>query len=323
MNSLFGRLAAGLVARLSLAVDLLLVTLSLVLASFLSAGFAPSLITFCLTAVSTWLFLSLALRHYDPWAPDRAAFDDAAMTSVLVLAETTVVAVATHVFGVEQLPGAGLFLLVLWPTALLMRFTLFRTFSPRSGPIDEVLVVGTGPLARATAEDLKRRGRHEVIGFVRFSNEEVPSRLRHKVLGVATQFEEVLRTVPVGEVYLASNSFTHADEIQAAIKTCERFGVPFAMPAYMFRLERARPLSVHSIGDGYIHYQSALQADADGHQAGLRHPLSAIALWLLSPLLARPWPCSSSSPRVGRCCSGRSASAARAPVPHAEVPHDG
>jgi exopolysaccharide biosynthesis polyprenyl glycosylphosphotransferase len=286
MNSLFGRLAAGLVARLSLAVDLLLVTLSLVLASFLSAGFAPSLITFCLTAVSTWLFLSLALRHYDPWAPDRAAFDDAAMTSVLVLAETTVVAVATHVFGVEQLPGAGLFLLVLWPTALLMRFTLFRTFSPRSGPIDEVLVVGTGPLARATAEDLKRRGRHEVIGFVRFSNEEVPSRLRHKVLGVATQFEEVLRTVPVGEVYLASNSFTHADEIQAAIKTCERFGVPFAMPAYMFRLERARPLSVHSIGDGYIHYQSVQSKPT---QMALKRAFdilsTAIALWVLSPLL--------------------------------------
>lgn len=208
------------------------------------------------------------------------------MTSVLVLAETTVVAVATHVFGVERLPGAGVFLLVLWPTALLMRLTVFRTFSPRSGPIDEVLVVGTGPLARATAEDLKRRGRHEVLGFVRFSDEQVPNQLRHKVLGTANEFEKVLRTVPVGEVYLSSNSFAHAHEIQSAIKTCERFGVPFAMPAYMFRLERARPLSAHGIGDGYIHYQSVQSKPT---QMALKRAFdivsTGVALWVLAPLL--------------------------------------
>lgn len=286
MNSLFGRIAAGLVARLSLLIDLLLVVAALVVASLLSSGFSPSLVSFGFTAVAVWLFLALALRHYDPWAPDRAPFDDAAMTSVLVLAETTVVAVATHLFGVQQLPSAGVFLLVLWPVALVMRVTIFRTFSPRSGPIDEVLIVGTGPLARATAEDLTRRGRHQVLGFVRFTSEQAPAQLRAKILGVSNELESVLRTVPVGEVFIASNNFSHAEEIQAAIKVCERFGVPFATPAYMFRLERARPLAAHGVTDGYIHYQSVQSKPT---QMALKRAFdilsSGIALWVLAPLL--------------------------------------
>ncbi len=286
MNSLFGRIAVGFVARLSLFVDLLLVVAALVVSSLLSKGFSPSLITFAFSAVSVWLLLALALRHYDPWAPDRAVFDDAAMTSVLVLAETTIVAAATHLFGVVQLPGPGIFLLVLWPTALVMRLTIFRTFSPRSGPIDEVLLVGTGALARATAEDLKKKGRRNVLGFVRFTSEQVPPQLRGKVLGVATELEAVLRSVPVGEVFIANNNLANAEEMQAAIKVCERFGVPFATPAYMFRLERARPLSAHGIGDGYIHYQSVQSKPT---QMALKRAFdilsSGIALWLLSPLL--------------------------------------
>jgi exopolysaccharide biosynthesis polyprenyl glycosylphosphotransferase len=286
MNSLFGRIAVGFVARLSLFIDLLLVVAALVVSSLLSKGFSPSLITFAFSAVSVWLLLALALRHYDPWAPDRAVFDDAAMTSVLVLAETTIVAAATHLFGVVQLPGPGIFLLVLWPTALVMRVTIFRTFSPRSGPIDEVLLVGTGALARATADDLKKKGRRNVLGFVRFSNEQVPPQLRGKVLGVASELEAVLRSVPVGEVFIANNNLLHAEEMQAAIKVCERFGVPFATPAYMFRLERARPLSAHGIGDGYIHYQSVQSKPT---QMALKRAFdilsSGVALWLLSPLL--------------------------------------
>ncbi len=286
MNSLFGRLAAGLIARLALAIDVGLLVVALVVASLLGSGVAPSLPSFALTACCVWLFMSLALRHYDPWAPDRAWADDAAMTSILVFAETTVVAASTHVFGVEGLPSAGLFLLVLWPTALVMRVSVFRNFSPRSGPTEQVLVVGTGALARATADDLRRKGRSELLGFVRFSNEKAPEAMRSRVLGTANDIESVLRNVPVGEVFIANNNFLHAEEMQAVVKTCERFGVPFAIPANMFRLDRARPLLSHGVSDGYIHYQSVTSKPVQmAFKRFFDIASSGVALWFLAPLL--------------------------------------
>jgi exopolysaccharide biosynthesis polyprenyl glycosylphosphotransferase len=288
MNTLFGRIAAGTVARLSLLIDLVVMLLALLAASYMSGAktLPPSLVTFSFVALATWLITAMSLRHYDPWASDRAPFDDAAMTSVLVLAVTTVLAVATTLLPIQGLPNVGLFLLILWPTAIVMRVTVFRTLSPRSGPIDEVLVVGIGPMGRATAEDLRRKGRRTVLGFARFSSEQAPEALKGKVLGTARELESVLRNVPVGEVYLAATSIAHAEEMQGAIKVCERFGVPFAMPPYLFRLERARPLTTHAIGDGYIHYQSVSSKPTQmALKRGFDILSSAFALWLLIPLL--------------------------------------
>jgi len=287
MNSLFGRVAAGTVARVSFLVDLLLMVTALIVATFLSGSseMPTGLFSFTLVALMTWLITAMALRQYDPWASDRAFFDDAAMTSILVLAVTTVLAVA-QVFSFSGLPNVGIFLLVFWPSALAMRASLFRTLSPRSGPIDEVLVVGVGALGRATADDLRAKGRHEVVGFVRFSSEQVPARLRSRVLGSVSELEQVLRTVPVGEVYLASNSVVNGEEMQAAIKLCEKFGVPFAMPAYTYRLERARPLETHAVSDGYLHYQSVTSKPT---QMALKRAFdifsTGLALWVLAPFL--------------------------------------
>ncbi len=289
MNSLFGRVAAGTVARVSFLVDLLLMVSALIVSTFLSgaASLPPELLSFSLVALLTWLITAMALRQYDPWASDRAYFDDSAMTSILVLAVTTVLACATLLFKIPGLPNVGIFLLLFWPAALGMRASLFRTLSPKSGPIDEVLVVGVGALGRATADDLHARGRHEVVGFVRFTSEVPPARLRSRILGTTSELEQVLRTVPVGEVYLASNSPANAEEMQAAIKLCEKFGVPFAMPAYQYRLERARPLPTHAVADGYLHYQSV---DSKPTQMALKRAFdifsTGLALWVLSvPLL--------------------------------------
>jgi exopolysaccharide biosynthesis polyprenyl glycosylphosphotransferase len=287
MNSLFGRIAAGAVARTSLLLDLLALVLASIGAALLS-GQSPSsaVSTFALAAMGTWLITAMALRHYDPWASDRNTFDDGAMTSILVLAVTTVLAVMSLVLPGQGLPHVGVFLLVCWPFALVLRATIFRTFSPRSGPVDEVLVVGTGPLARATCDDLRRKGRHEVIGLVRFSNEKPGTNLKHRVIGVATELEQVLRSMPVAEVYFSSTNFGHAEEMQAAIKVCERFGVPFAMPAMMFRLDRARPLEAHGVNDGYIHYQSVQSKPVEMAFKRLFDIVSSgVALWLLAPAL--------------------------------------
>jgi exopolysaccharide biosynthesis polyprenyl glycosylphosphotransferase len=75
--------------------------------------------------------------------------------------------------------------------------------------------------------------------------------------------------------------------MQKAIRTCERFGVPFALPAYSFRLERARPAVPSAVSDGYLHY---LTHAPRPYQRSLKRLFdifaSAAALLLLSPLLA-------------------------------------
>ena len=287
MNSLFGRIAAGAVARTSLLLDLLALVLASIGATLLSGNPLSSAVsTFAFVAIGTWLITAMALRHYDPWASDRMPFDDGAMTSILVLAVTTVLAVMGLALPAAGLPSVGIFLLVAWPMALVLRATVFRTMSPRSGPIDEVLVVGTGPLARATLEDLQRKRRHEVVGLVRFADEVPAKTLKARVLGVATDFEQVLRSMPVAEVYFASTHAAHAPEIQAAVKVCERFGVPFAMPVVSFRLDRARPLASHGVGDGYIHYQS-VQSQPIGMAFKRLFDIvaSGVALWVLAPML--------------------------------------
>lgn len=291
MNSLFGRIAAGSVARVSLLLDLLALVVASLGATVLSGhdiSSATGLTTFAVAAIATWMITAMALRQYDPWASDRSALDDAAMQSILVLAVTTVLEVMALAMPAARLPNAGLFLLVAWPMSLVLRATVFRNLSPRSGPIDEVLIVGTGALARATLDDIRKKGRHEVLGLVRFSNEVAPKNLKACVVGVATELEQVLRSVPVAEVYFASTHFTHGhgEEIQAGIKVCERFGVPFATPAIAYRLDRAQPLLSHGIGDGYVHYQSVRAKPLEFAFKRMFDIISSgVALWVLAPLL--------------------------------------
>lgn len=287
MNSLFGRIAAGAVARVSLLLDLLALVVAALGATLLSGHeLDGGLTTFCFAAMTTWAVTAMALRQYDPWASDRNAFDDGAMTSILVLAVTTVLAVMGLVVPTSHLPNVGIFLLVLWPVALVLRTTIFRNLSPRSGPVDDVLIVGTGPLGRATLEHLMKKGRQRVLGMVRFSGEAPARSPRAPVLGTASSLEEVLRAMPVAEVYFSSTNVAHVEEIQSAIKVCERFGVPFATPAISYRLDRARPLESHGINDGYVHYQSVQSRPVQMAFKRLFDIVSSgVALWLLAPLL--------------------------------------
>jgi exopolysaccharide biosynthesis polyprenyl glycosylphosphotransferase len=290
MNSLFGRIAAGKVARLSFFLDLALIV-GAVLASAVisdpdSSVMLPSGLWFSGIALVTWLFTSMALRHYDPWASERQILDDLALVTILVMAVTTMLAAGSLVYGVAaRLPQVGIFLLVFWPSAIAVRILIFRAFSKKEDPLDEVLIVGIGALGRATSEDIARRGKRNLLGYVRFSAETVSPHFRGKLLGSVGELETVLSNVPVGEVYLASNNLTHAEEMQRAVKVCERLGVPFAMPAYFFRLDRARPLASHAVSDGYIHYQSVTFKPT---QMALKRlfdiTASAVALWFLVPL---------------------------------------
>jgi exopolysaccharide biosynthesis polyprenyl glycosylphosphotransferase len=88
-------------------------------------------------------------------------------------------------------------------------------------------------------------------------------------------------------VYIATTCLQHRDVTQAAIRSCERFGVPFELPAGGYRFARATPACKNAIPDGYVHYLSVQHKPI---QWGLKRLLdiavSGAALVLLVPLLA-------------------------------------
>ena len=288
MNSLLGTLAPGITAKLNLAADLAWLLASVFLATLWSGRetHGVELVWFAVAATAVWLIVSTAVRHYDP-AADREVMDDVALVSILVLAVTTILALVSLVMpdGTVSIPRVPQFLVTLWPVSLLLRLVIFRQLSEREGPLDEVLIIGTGPMGRITAEDLIKRGRRKVVGFLRFDDEQRPDNLRATFLGAASELDNILRTVPVSEVYVAGSNLRYADAMQGAIKTCEKFGIPFALPAYSFRLDRARPVASKAIVDGYLHYVSV---DVKPSQMALKRLFdivsSAVALWVLLPM---------------------------------------
>ncbi|MBL8956697.1 MAG: sugar transferase [Myxococcaceae bacterium] len=290
MNNVLGRLAPGFTSKLNLSVDLAWLLAALVLSTLWSGTFAQDgheLIWFGVAATGVWLVTSTALRHYDPWA-ERSVLDELALTSVLVLAVTTILAlILLFVPSSATLPRLPLFLPTLMLPVIVLRLALFRPIARREAPLDDVLIIGTGPMGRITAEDIIKKGKRRVAGFLRFDDEARPDNLAASFLGTAGELEGILRTVPVEEVIIAGNTLRHGDAMQVAIKTCEKFGMPFALPAYSFRLDRARPADGQAVADGYLHYVSVDQKPA---QLALKRLFdivsSAAALWVLLPLFA-------------------------------------
>jgi exopolysaccharide biosynthesis polyprenyl glycosylphosphotransferase len=130
------------------------------------------------------------------------------------------------------------------------------------------------------------RGRRRVAGYLAFGNEQLLSAVPGPVLGKVERLEEMLCQVPVDIVYIAGSVQKHGQEMQTAIKLCERFGIPFALPAHPFRMDRARPEHTHAVGDGYLHFVTHAPAP---HQMAIKRLFdiisSAAALVLLSPML--------------------------------------
>jgi exopolysaccharide biosynthesis polyprenyl glycosylphosphotransferase len=289
MNTLLGRLAPGISAKLNLTVDLAWLLASVYLATLWGGHLAnrsPELVWFAVSATLVWAITSIALRYYDPYS-ERAVMDEIALGSILVLAVTTILALVVLVAPAKAtLPPVPLFLVTLWPVIVVLRLLVFRQIARREAPLDDVLIIGTAPMGRITAEDIIKRGKRRVVGFLRFDDEHRPDNLRAPFLGTVGELEGHLRTVPVEEVYIAGNNLKHAEAMQGAIKVCEKFGMPFALPAYSFRLDRARPAAGQAVSDGYIHYVSV---EAKPAQLALKRLFdivaSAAAMWVLLPLL--------------------------------------
>jgi exopolysaccharide biosynthesis polyprenyl glycosylphosphotransferase len=234
-----------------------------------------------------WAVETFVVRYYDPWAI-RSGVELTALVSLLVLGTALALGTLRLAFPHVDLPEVREFFLLLWPLVLGPRLLLLRRLDLREAPLQDVLVVGTGAMARCSAEELRARRRTaaKVIGHLRFSDEpEIATVLDAPVLGVSDDLERALRATPIDEVYIAGNPGSQFAEMQKAIRTCERFGIPFALPAYNFRLERAQPAQPAAISDGFLHFVPHAPRP---YQRSIKRLFdifaSAAALVILSPL---------------------------------------
>ncbi|MFP2898585.1 exopolysaccharide biosynthesis polyisoprenyl-phosphate hexose-1-phosphate transferase EpsZ [Corallococcus sp. 4LFB] len=286
------RLAPGFAAKLNLTVDVALLVGVLLGSAWMRGGLTfpmswelPSMVV---TAVLVWLITGTALCLYDSRFAERSKLDHVALVSVTTLAVVTVQAVLELAMPAAAHVGLAPLLFVFWPVALLLRLGVFRQVASQEAPTEEVLIVGTGAMGRYTGEDLLKRGRHKILGYVRFPEDHASGdSLPADVLGPADELERLLRTLPVSEVYIAGNTLKQGESMQAAIKLAERFGVPFALPAHSFRLDRARPVESRAVADGYLHFAAVAPKP---HQMAMKRlfdiAVSAVALWALLPLFA-------------------------------------
>jgi len=149
----------------------------------------------------------------------------------------------------------------------------------------DVVMVGCGPLARETAKDLARR--HRVLGAFSLAGEPVRPDLKVAHLGDVSALATFLETTPVDEVYLATAVAPHHAALQEVVAACERLGTPFAVPAQVFRLERALPRDTRATPDGYIHYHCTRDRPLPARlKRASDIALSAAALVALAPLFA-------------------------------------
>jgi exopolysaccharide biosynthesis polyprenyl glycosylphosphotransferase len=231
-----------------------------------------------------WLAGGRALRHYDTWRAQKGLGGELSLASVLVLGTTA----AAAGLGAMLHVSIGTFVMVLWPAVLLLRLTTPGMRGLVPAQVEEVLVIGTGSLARHTGDAVTESGRSRVVcGYLALPGDAPHPKLNASVLGEARELERVLRERAISEVYLAGIGHRHEALLQLAVRTCERFGVPFALPASRFRLDRARPAHPEAVKDGYVHYLSNERRPIEmALKRCIDIAASSLALALLMPLLA-------------------------------------
>jgi exopolysaccharide biosynthesis polyprenyl glycosylphosphotransferase len=244
-------------------------------------------IALLLEGAISWLVASLALRQYGADS-GRSFRGDLALTLVM-LAAIAVPVTAFSAVAPRWVPMqyAGRFLTVLVPAVVLLRVRVIGLRLLRARPVSDVLIVGTGPLGRLTGVELADgEPRRRVAGYLRFDDEAEGCRLSSPLLGAADDLEATLWDKPVDEVYFASTESAHNAAVQAGIRTCERLGVPFALPVCPHRLTRARPVHAGAVADGYAHFTTVRVTPLELAMKRLFDiAVSAAALVVLSPLL--------------------------------------
>lgn len=237
-------------------------------------------------AVALWTLGGRLLRHYDV-LNGRGVAGDIVMTALLLSVVLGIMMVA-HKLVPAYRAGSYFrrFFVVAAPGIVWLRLTIFW-LQHRERPIEPVLIIGTGPLGRHTGLEIRDRDKHvTIVGYLRFLDEPMHDRLPAEVLGTASDLEDVLKKYVVSEVFISGRTDSQRNEMQAAIRVLERFGIPFALPAGGFRFARARPEHEKAVADGYIHYLSVKHKPL---QLAMKRMFdiaaSGLALALLSPLM--------------------------------------
>jgi exopolysaccharide biosynthesis polyprenyl glycosylphosphotransferase len=237
--------------------------------------------------MTLWLLAARVLRQYHA-DNGREFYGDIALTLVMIAAVILpMVALGLTPQHYVTTGHAARLLAVLLPTVLLLRLQVVGLRLWRSRPIASVLIVGTGALGRLTGAEMGDGETHRrLLGYLRFDDEAPNPRLHAPLFGTAAELGTTLRQQVVDEVYFASTTNEHSAEVQAAIRTCEELGVPFALPACPYRLARAKPTPTNAIADGYTHF---LTVQVNPLQWWMKRffdiMASACAVALLSPLL--------------------------------------
>jgi exopolysaccharide biosynthesis polyprenyl glycosylphosphotransferase len=241
MNSCLDKLLPGFAAKFNLAMDLAFLALGIGLflggAELLLLGWA----------IAVWIFATTVLRLYSPLTP-RTLFD------TMVLRIIAVAAVTASVFWIRNdFQPLATFAGFIFLTGSLFRLVLMRPILRLEQPTEDVLIIGTGVFARATAERLAEL-RKRVIGFVSLDDKEDTGLHCSLVLGNVDALLQIISDQPVHEVYIAGSILSQGQKVQHAVTICERIGMPFALPTHALTFERAHLISVVHGGDGYLHY---------------------------------------------------------------------
>lgn len=240
-----------------------------------------------LAGIAIWILLGRVLRHYDI-GNGRGIAGDVALTLVL-LSTTLVPLFALRLFVPRYAATADMqsFVVVFVLAVVWLRLLTSWLRARPPEPPEEALVVGVGPLGRHTGLEIAASDRNRrVTGYLALRGEERDPRLPARILGMADALESVLKAHVVHEVYLAHGDETHHAEIQEAIRVCERFGIPFALPANRFRIARAERRERAARSDGYVHYVSFRNRPVELVLKRLFDiAASSAALALLAPLM--------------------------------------
>lgn len=290
MNERFDKIAPGTASKVHFATDLALSVVGIWLA--LEPGRpATHLLLLSCTALLTWTIAAVGLRMYSPFTPRR-------LVDALILRAVAIASIcAVLAFMAWAWPSIDAEKVLLsryasffFITSALARAVAFRPLSRLSRPIQDVLVVGTGHMAKRVYEHLHQPGQErlsQVIGFVSLGQEtQAVADLGLPILGKSEQLLEVLLARPVSEVYMAARIVDYPQQMQAMVDVCERVGMPFALPLHTLHFERARLMSNSSARDGYLHYMSTAQKPMQyAFKRMFDIVASFVALVILSPLL--------------------------------------
>ena len=293
MNANLDKLAPGTHAKITFALDLMLVGLAFGMSTQWHEPVMPSAsLALLLSGFAGWAVAISVLRLYSPYTP-RRLFDGALLALLGALAVGLGLLLIDRLFlgappyHFDALTFTSILALGVIGTQVLVLYPMKHS-DPRM--VDDVLIVGTSSLGVATARELEEgngQARRRVIGFLRFEGDpERPRGADAPALGDASDLVKVLEQHPVAEVYLADRVMNRGPEMQKLVKRLEELGMPFAVPVHSLRFNRARLLSSASGRDGYLHY---LNTPTKPVQSAIKRLLDIVlasaGLLALSPML--------------------------------------